>query len=103
MRVYELAKELGVESKVLAEVAGVKTMSGLDDEQVAALRFRFTPQKPQPVFDQGMPWHEVREGDIRRIVQAGAYFTYAEQKGPYDHKISQNRLKPTPQFVEWFE
>ena len=112
MRVYELAKKLGVSSKAISEVAGVgSASSGLTDEQVATLTEMFAKPKrvveqhriAAPAFDQSQPWHEVREKDIRRIVQGKAYFTYGEPVGDYDHKISQNKLVPTPEFVKWID
>lgn len=104
MRVYELAKKLGVPSKGLSEVAGVgSAASGLTDEQVEMLTEMFTRKPPTPVFDQSQPWHEVREKDIRRIVQGNAYFTYGEPIGSYNHNIGQNRLVPEPEFVEFIK
>jgi len=92
----------------LVEAAGVASHANiLSDEQVSMLKsqFKFQPGSPVagPTFDQGMPWHEVREADMRRIVQGGAYFTYGEQSGSYNHAIDQRMIEPTPVFVEWIK
>jgi hypothetical protein len=37
------------------------------------------------------------------LSQGGAYYTYAEAKGPYDEKVGKRLLLPKPKFIAWID
>lgn len=86
MRVYELARELGVESKeVLAQAdelgIDVKTASsGLDDDSVELVRLAFTPDEDEPEVD--LTTTSVDEDSETAPETAGTEDTVEEQAVP---------------------
>jgi len=104
VRVFELARELGVKSKELVEYLGLGShMEEVNPEAAYRARGEFgrvRDERSEVAFNYREDFAETVRNGERVLVQGGAYFSYGE-RGNFDMVSSRWRLVPEPRFLGW--